>query len=189
MVLIGGGLVELLGAGDRRAASSSSRATCSARYTETWLLWYGLLFMAMVLFKPEGIAGHLAGGRGAPAPAAHGARSPARSRDQRRTEALHGPLRSHGTCTSASATRSCCRTSASRSRKGGCRDHGSERRRQDDLLQRADRPLSRPTAARVRFAGEDITGLAPRADRAQGHLALVPDHEPVQRLHARSTTC
>ena len=26
-------------------------------HTETWLLWYGLLFMAMVLFKPEGIAG------------------------------------------------------------------------------------------------------------------------------------
>jgi branched-chain amino acid transport system permease protein len=26
-------------------------------YTETWLLWYGLLFMAMVLFRPEGIAG------------------------------------------------------------------------------------------------------------------------------------
>ena len=26
-------------------------------YTETWLLWYGLIFMAMVLFKPEGIAG------------------------------------------------------------------------------------------------------------------------------------
>ena len=26
-------------------------------YTETWLLWYGLLFMAVVLFKPEGIAG------------------------------------------------------------------------------------------------------------------------------------
>ena len=26
-------------------------------YTETWLLWYGLLFMAMVLWQPEGIAG------------------------------------------------------------------------------------------------------------------------------------
>jgi branched-chain amino acid transport system permease protein len=26
-------------------------------YTETWLLWYGLAFMAMVLFKPEGIVG------------------------------------------------------------------------------------------------------------------------------------
>jgi branched-chain amino acid transport system permease protein len=25
--------------------------------TETWLLWYGLLFMAIVLFQPEGIAG------------------------------------------------------------------------------------------------------------------------------------
>ena len=26
-------------------------------YTEAWLLWYGLLFMALVLFKPEGIVG------------------------------------------------------------------------------------------------------------------------------------
>jgi branched-chain amino acid transport system permease protein len=26
-------------------------------YTETWLLWYGLLFMAIVLWKPEGLAG------------------------------------------------------------------------------------------------------------------------------------
>ena len=26
-------------------------------YTEAWLLWYGLLFMAVVLFKPEGLAG------------------------------------------------------------------------------------------------------------------------------------
>jgi branched-chain amino acid transport system permease protein len=25
--------------------------------TETWVLWYGLLFMAVVLFKPEGVAG------------------------------------------------------------------------------------------------------------------------------------
>jgi branched-chain amino acid transport system permease protein len=25
--------------------------------TESWVLWYGLLFMAVVLFKPEGIAG------------------------------------------------------------------------------------------------------------------------------------
>ena len=26
-------------------------------YTEAWLLWYGLLFMAMVLFQPDGVAG------------------------------------------------------------------------------------------------------------------------------------
>ena len=26
-------------------------------YTETWLLWYGLVFMVLVLYKPEGIAG------------------------------------------------------------------------------------------------------------------------------------
>jgi branched-chain amino acid transport system permease protein len=28
-------------------------------YTETWLLWYGLLFMLVVIFKPEGLAGML----------------------------------------------------------------------------------------------------------------------------------
>ena len=30
--------------------------------TETWLLWYGLMFMGMVMFRPEGLAGmaHLA---------------------------------------------------------------------------------------------------------------------------------
>jgi branched-chain amino acid transport system permease protein len=26
-------------------------------YTETWLLWYGLLFMAIVLYQPNGMAG------------------------------------------------------------------------------------------------------------------------------------
>jgi branched-chain amino acid transport system permease protein len=26
-------------------------------YTETWLLWFGLMFMAVVMFKPEGLAG------------------------------------------------------------------------------------------------------------------------------------
>ena len=26
-------------------------------YTETWLLWYGLMFMAMVMLRPEGLAG------------------------------------------------------------------------------------------------------------------------------------
>ena len=28
-------------------------------YTETWLFWYGLLFMGVVLWKPEGLAGLL----------------------------------------------------------------------------------------------------------------------------------
>jgi branched-chain amino acid transport system permease protein len=41
MVLIGGGLVSFWG----------------PVYTEAWLLWYGLLFMAMVLFQPDGVAG------------------------------------------------------------------------------------------------------------------------------------
>ena len=47
--------------------------------TETWLLWFGLMFMAMVILRPEGLAGmsHLAwnrlrGARALSAPLASG---------------------------------------------------------------------------------------------------------------------
>ena len=56
MVLIGGGLVSFWGALVGAAFFILARDLLGA-YTETWLLWYGLAFMAMVLFKPEGIAG------------------------------------------------------------------------------------------------------------------------------------
>jgi branched-chain amino acid transport system permease protein len=56
MVLIGGGLVSFWGAVIGAAFFILARDLLGA-YTETWLLWYGLAFMAMVLFKPEGIAG------------------------------------------------------------------------------------------------------------------------------------
>lgn len=56
MVLIGGGLVSFWGPVIGAALFILARDLLGA-YTETWLLWYGLLFMAVVLFKPEGIAG------------------------------------------------------------------------------------------------------------------------------------
>jgi branched-chain amino acid transport system permease protein len=56
MVLIGGGLVSFWGPAIGAAFFILARDLLGA-YTETWLLWYGLVFMAMVLFKPEGIAG------------------------------------------------------------------------------------------------------------------------------------
>ena len=56
MVLIGGGLVSFWGPVIGAVFFILARDLLGA-YTETWLLWYGLLFMAMVLFKPEGIAG------------------------------------------------------------------------------------------------------------------------------------
>jgi len=56
MVLIGGGLVSFWGPVIGAAFFILARDLLGA-YTETWLLWYGLLFMAMVLFRPEGIAG------------------------------------------------------------------------------------------------------------------------------------
>ncbi len=60
MVLVGGGLVSFWGPVVGAAFFILARDLLGA-YTETWLLWYGLLFMAMVLFKPEGIAGMLKG--------------------------------------------------------------------------------------------------------------------------------
>jgi branched-chain amino acid transport system permease protein len=56
MVLVGGGLVSFWGPVIGAVFFILARDLLGA-YTETWLLWYGLLFMAIVLWKPEGLAG------------------------------------------------------------------------------------------------------------------------------------
>jgi branched-chain amino acid transport system permease protein len=56
MVLIGGGLVSFWGPVIGATLFILARDLLGA-YTETWLLWYGLLFMLMVLYQPEGVAG------------------------------------------------------------------------------------------------------------------------------------
>ena len=56
MVLVGGGLVSFWGPVIGALFFILARDLLGA-YTETWLLWYGLLFMGMVLWKPDGIAG------------------------------------------------------------------------------------------------------------------------------------
>jgi branched-chain amino acid transport system permease protein len=56
MVLIGGGLVSFWGPVIGAAFFIVARDVLGS-YTEAWLFWYGLLFVAVVLFKPEGIAG------------------------------------------------------------------------------------------------------------------------------------
>ena len=58
MILIGGGLVSFWGPLLGVALFFVARDVLGAA-TEAWLLWYGLLFMAVVLFKPEGLAGLL----------------------------------------------------------------------------------------------------------------------------------
>jgi branched-chain amino acid transport system permease protein len=56
MVLIGGGLVSFWGPVLGALIFILARDLLGA-YTEAWLLWYGLLFMAMVLYQPDGVAG------------------------------------------------------------------------------------------------------------------------------------
>jgi branched-chain amino acid transport system permease protein len=55
-VLIGGGTVSFWGPVWGALVFIVARDLLGA-LTETWLLWYGLLFMGVVLFQPEGIAG------------------------------------------------------------------------------------------------------------------------------------
>jgi branched-chain amino acid transport system permease protein len=55
-VLIGGGTVSFWGPVLGALVFIVARDLLGAA-TETWLLWYGLLFMGVVLFQPEGIAG------------------------------------------------------------------------------------------------------------------------------------
>lgn len=60
MVLVGGGLVNFWGPVLGVILYFIARDVLGS-LTETWLLWYGLMFVVMVMFKPEGIAGALAG--------------------------------------------------------------------------------------------------------------------------------
>ncbi len=56
MVLIGGGFVSFWGPLLGVVLYFVARDVLGA-YTEAWLLWFGLMFMLLVMFKPEGIAG------------------------------------------------------------------------------------------------------------------------------------
>ncbi len=56
MVLIGGGLISYWGPVIGTVIYFVARDLLGA-YTETWLLWFGLMFMLLVMFKPEGAAG------------------------------------------------------------------------------------------------------------------------------------
>jgi branched-chain amino acid transport system permease protein len=67
MTLIGGGLVSFWGPLIGAAVFFVARDALGA-LTSTWPLWYGLMFMAIVLLKPEGIAGLWQARRGRAAP-------------------------------------------------------------------------------------------------------------------------
>ena len=56
MTLIGGGLVSFWGPVVGTVVYFLARDLLGA-YTEAWLLWFGLMFMLVVMFKPEGVAG------------------------------------------------------------------------------------------------------------------------------------
>lgn len=56
MTLIGGGLVSFWGPVIGAAIFLLARDVIGA-FTTAWMLWFGLLFMVIVLFRPEGVAG------------------------------------------------------------------------------------------------------------------------------------
>jgi branched-chain amino acid transport system permease protein len=85
MTLTGGGLVSFWGPLLGTVVFFVARDVLGA-LTETWLIWYGLMFMAIVMFKPEGIAGMLQAlgaraGRGARGAGLTGPAEPAKADD------------------------------------------------------------------------------------------------------------
>ena len=56
IVLIGGGFVSFWGPVLGVLLYFVARDILGA-YTDAWLLWFGLMFVALVMFKPEGLAG------------------------------------------------------------------------------------------------------------------------------------
>ncbi len=64
MVLVGGGLVNFWGPVYGVIIYYIARDFLGG-ITETWLLWYGLMFVIMVMYRPEGVAGmlHMVKGR------------------------------------------------------------------------------------------------------------------------------
>jgi branched-chain amino acid transport system permease protein len=63
MTLVGGGLVSFWGPVIGATAFFLARDVIGA-LTTGWMLWFGLFFVVLVLFKPEGIAGMVASLRG-----------------------------------------------------------------------------------------------------------------------------
>ena len=114
MTLVGGGLVSFWGPVIGAVVFFLARDVIGA-LTTGWMLWFGLLFVVLVLFKPEGIAGMLCGARHAASARPHRP-PPTRSRRRGRRWRCSKPR----TCTCASATASCWRTSRWRSRPAAC---------------------------------------------------------------------
>ncbi len=116
MTLVGGGLVSFWGPVIGAIAFFLARDVIGA-LTTGWMLWFGLFFVILVLFKPEGIAGMFTGVCQSRAQGGAGAWCPIRNRRRGERWRCSKPA----SCTCASATAWCSRTSRSRSRPDGCR--------------------------------------------------------------------
>ena len=151
MVLIGGGLVSFWGPVIGAAFFILARDLLGA-YTETWLLWYGLAFMAMVLFKPEGIAGIWQGWT------ARAGRARAMTRALLRAQGLAKRFGDRVVLQDVGFE------VAEGEIHGIMGPNGAGKTTCFHVLT----GTHRPDAGRVTFAGEDITGLPPRAIARRG---------------------
>ena len=158
MTLVGGGLVSFWGPVIGAVVFFLARDVIGA-LTTGWMLWFGLLFVVLVLFKPEGIAGMLS---------ASGLRErkPKPGQAARRQPAAAGEVRPWRcsrprTCTCGSATASCWRMCRSPSRPGRLSGimgpNGAGKTTCFNVLT----GRYKPDRGRVLLEGRDITGRPP----------------------------
>ena len=170
MTLVGGGLVSFWGPVVGVFLFLIARDVIGA-LTNAWMLYFGLLFIAVVLFRPEGIAGAHHRGVAKPFAAFDAAarRLRAAALVRRWAMALFEVAGIH--------VRFGDRVVLEKHRPCGARGRiprhdGPERRRQDHLLQRAHRPCEARAAARSGSTARISPALArtaspPRASRAR----------------------
>ncbi len=158
--------------------------------TENWQFWFGLLFMASILFSPDGLVGLGERADGAAAAEARDRRRPwrARRRARRRLPRLPGrAAHTEGRCSGAAAWPRASAASppwtASTSRCGShaARPDRPQRRGQDHAVQ-PDLGHVRARPGRSCSPGNPIGGLAPETSRRRA-WPLVPDHQPVPSLN------
>ena len=162
-----------------------------SRVTENWLLYFGLLFVAFIVFSPTGLVGlyERATRRWRPKPVTDAAMSARQAGEAELPAFLKPTAHTEDAILVASGLEQELRRHPRGPwrRSSGARPHAAradrpQRRRQDDGVQPDLRHVP-PRRGHHRAGRRTHRGPLPGARHARGHRPLVPDHQPFRHAH------